>query len=51
MKELNLNELVQINGGSEETYNAGHAVGEAIHDAIVDAADAVVGFFDGLFGN
>lgn len=48
MEKLTYDELLYINGGSEETYNNGYALGHSIKTAIVDAWDWVRGFFDGF---
>lgn len=38
MRELDLNELVSINGGSQETYNAGHEAGKEVRTMVDNAA-------------
>ena len=48
MIELCQEELLLINGGSEETYQKGYELGDKIKTAIVDAYDYVRGFFNGL---
>lgn len=35
MKELNKNELVEINGGSDYSYELGKQVGEALQKAVI----------------
>lgn len=50
MENLSLYELVAINGGSEATYQAGHNIGGAIHDFVVDCVDWCKGFYHGLTG-
>ena len=50
MENLSLHELIAVNGGSEATYNAGHEIGDAIHDWVVDVVDWCVGFWHGLTG-
>jgi len=46
MENLTEKELIEFNGGSQATYDAFHAAGKAVHDAIVSAYDTVVGWFN-----
>lgn len=48
MINLSHEELLLINGGSEETYNKGYELGSKIKTAVVDAWDWVRGFLNGL---
>jgi bacteriocin-like protein len=34
MKELSESELIEINGGNPEAYNAGHAVGDFVQGVL-----------------
>jgi len=48
MVDLNYTEQLLINGGSQETYDAGYNIGNKIKTFVVDVCDWVKGFFDGL---
>ncbi|SEK88998.1 hypothetical protein SAMN04487910_1400 [Aquimarina amphilecti] len=54
MTELNLNELMTINGGTDDcnsdAYNNGHAVGEVIGEVIHVVADFFRGLNDAMDG-
>lgn len=45
MTELNYQELLEINGGSEKTYKAGHSLGKKLRNAVDDlgAVGTVIG--------
>lgn len=51
VNSLEENELLAVNGGGQEDYNAGRNLGKAVRGAIIDAYDCVSGFVSGLFGN
>jgi hypothetical protein len=46
MTNLTEKELLEVNGGSQATYDAFHATGKAVHDAIVSAYNEVVSWFN-----
>ena len=48
MVSLTNEELLLVNGGSEQTYQNGYDLGHKIKTAVVDAYDWVRGFLDGL---
>ena len=46
MENLTEKELIEFNGGSQATYDAFHAAGKAIHDAVVNACDAIADWWN-----
>ena len=46
MTNLTEKEIIEVSGGSQATYDAFHAAGKAVHDAVVSAYDTVVSWFN-----